>query len=102
MNDFINALSEILPVLGIIAVLVVALNAVIFSTNKASIKKSPVLTRHGKVIEKTPVTYERVIVEFDDKTRANLVDLKHKNIFTVGDTGVFKTQKHIILSFERD
>lgn len=102
MNDFINTLSEFLPVLSIIAVIAVIFNLVFFSINKASIKKSPVLTRRGKVIEKIPGTYERVTVEFEDKTRANLVDLKRKNIFTVGDTGVFVTQKHTILSFERE
>lgn len=102
MSDFMNGLSDALPLMGVIAVMSIVFCAVFFYFNNASIKKSPVLTRHGKVIEKTPGTYERVIVEFDDKTRANLVDLKRKTIFTVGDTGVFKTQKHTIISFERD
>lgn len=94
-------LAAIYPFIAMVGGIYIIGICIFFFAGKRSIKKSPILSRYGKIIEKIPGTYERLIVEFENGQRERLVDLKHSALYTVGDEGLFKTQKHTILSFER-
>lgn len=65
------------------------------------IKKSPIITKTGTVIEKdSNSAVPTVIIQFDDGSRSKFTVINNL-ILSVGDKGSFSIQKNYVISYDR-